>query len=129
MLSADGARRLRVVRDHLLANPNDFDWGEWCGTRCCIAGHLLKFQYESEDEYAGYDSAAAELLGLSPAEARPLFYGFENLPNSAVTDVVAGAKAIAAFLWEHGYPVQELTIPTPSAEQAQSLVAVDPHVD
>lgn len=34
------AALLRRVRDRILANPKKYDQDRWCGTECCIAGHI-----------------------------------------------------------------------------------------
>ena len=32
---------LEQVRDHIVANPEEYNQGHWCGTQHCIAGHTV----------------------------------------------------------------------------------------
>ena len=94
------------VREEILAHPELLDMREWCGTPCCIAGHLAK-----ESNHPGYTFAlATEILGLDEGEAynlfissfwpKPLLTRHINAENPAERAQVA-AEAIDWFISEY----------------------------
>lgn len=48
---------LRKVKDQILAHPTKYDQGEWCGTACCIAGHLAVAAGAVPVRRTGYDGS------------------------------------------------------------------------
>lgn len=54
--------------------PEEFDMANYCGTACCIAGHVLRDSAVPADKIAGkWDVAAAAILGLSEDQRLNLF--------------------------------------------------------
>lgn len=122
-LTVEGAQLLREVRDNLLAYPETFYWANWCGSRCCIAGHVALIVTAQRGRLIGYQTdighLAACALGFtsgSTRELHKLFYGWRHVVDGDVTvkdlqDVVYAAEVINAFLVEFGYPVEEPMVP------------------
>lgn len=67
---------LLEVRDRILAHPENYNQGSFCGTVCCIAGHMV---FAADGKYVEHEPAdgflmssyrvrdrAAELLGTDP---------------------------------------------------------------
>lgn len=129
-LTADGARRLREVRDYIVAHPDRFDMGQWYGTACCIAGHLAIQAGIADCDYVWCGTGpVSDLLGFGPDfilrgsghPLEPLFYN-----AMADTDPVYHAKQIDAFLWQYGYPpnaIESDPAQTLGAPQADVAVA------
>ena len=73
---------LNKVKAAILEHPDKFHMGSWCGTACCIAGHVVQIadpecmRIVMERRLPGYwiSDRAAELLELSNDEASRLFF-------------------------------------------------------
>lgn len=113
-LTADGARRLRQVRDHIMAHPGHFNMATWdCGTYACIGGYLCRFAGEQ-----GHNSDArlwlwekmgfSSNLGSTAHERHPLHALFFQFKDSETIDVNRAAERINAFLWQYGFPADEV---------------------
>lgn len=131
MLTNEGAQLLRKVREHIVAHPEQFNWGEWCGTRACIAGHILRCtgQQKRVGIDGGFSELAVKALGLQSDEdltdAHHLFYGFVTTED--VFDVTKAVAAINALLWKHGYPSEPfVAVLNDRSEEPVSVGAVDP---
>ncbi len=88
--------QLQRVVEHIEANPDELDMGQWaplrvfwdepCNTTCCIAGHTLllngfvpvgngvEFTPPGEHRAVNVRDTAAEILGLTPGQATSLFF-------------------------------------------------------
>jgi len=108
---------LKAVQAKLLAQPERFNMDHWCGSVCCVAGHVLEasgISTDGLDEWAANDiiQLAAMALDVSAGTAIQLFY-IDHWPDvlrerymdamdaSAYNRAaVAGADAIDWFLGE-----------------------------
>lgn len=71
-----------------------------CGTTLCIAGSAVYLNEGLEGlkklvraEYTGWDTKAAELLGLNPYESHLLFYTMDNQRAFDATNAIANGDA------------------------------------
>lgn len=114
MLTPTGAQLLRDVRDHIVAHPETFDWAEWRGTRCCIAGHLMRMSKRTRMNGEGFSEYASDLLGLSRTDTHELFYGYATSPVGGMAvryDIPHAVQCINDFLWRYGYPANPVADP------------------
>jgi hypothetical protein len=116
-LTPYGARLLREVRDHITAHPETFDWATWCGTRCCFAGHLGRL-LDIDPVCTTQIANAVGFLSSSPMQV--LFYGWGSLEE--MTDVAVAATRINEFLWQYGYPPEEVPGAPIQAERTERMI-------
>ena len=111
-LTPEGARLLRMARDRIVAHPETFHWGRFCGTRCCIAGQILIAHGGERFNRGDVEGLAAELLGFSSwGPCFSLFYGFKDADRF---DTRKAAAAIEAFLWAYRFPPNDLSPQQPA---------------
>lgn len=81
---------LQQVLDHITDNPETWDQTDWCGTSCCVAGHVALAQgwqrtnvhssrVRRDGEERSVSQVAREALGLTPDDAERLFDGGNSL--------------------------------------------------
>ena len=64
--------RLEMLAAHLEMLPSEeFDMDKWCGTACCIAGHVFKLASLKPTSFTAFK--AAQWLGSDYSTLRPLF--------------------------------------------------------
>lgn len=118
---------LRRAVDHIKAHPEDWDqerflpWPTSCGTRYCIAGHIVVLSGEFSGEFPAWlvngwsreDSVcqvARNLLGISNREAVRLFDASRTIADfelvierCSILDVLPEAPGELETLCEHGW--------------------------
>jgi hypothetical protein len=97
MLSKESIKRLRMVKEAILANPQYYRQEEWisaiepCGTTCCIAGwadylfngkkaHEARAKAELSNYMVSWEYVAAKALGLDYCQAHTLTYPGSGWP-------------------------------------------------
>lgn len=130
-ISPEGAQRLRDVRDYIVANPDEFDWSQWCGSRCCIGGHLARRFVPAELVGAlnnlGTGPVALRALGVAwiSADARTQWLLNDLLYGYAIADArdtALAAKKINYTLLAFGYPPDPVEAPVEA--RVEELVGV-----
>ncbi len=105
--------RLGAIRDYLIAPSTDREFGfnmagwrtpqtaeytdhleqhddHYCGTVCCIAG-LACSLYPNASKIGGWETQAADILGLTSEQASRLFYGGKNVLEEITAEQAAHA--------------------------------------
>lgn len=90
---------LKQVRDYIIAHPDSYNQGSWCGTKCCIAGHAAvlsgKVSREAVDAEAlsAVVDGAQSALRLSALQADRLFMDWpDQFPWASASDIPDGAE-------------------------------------
>lgn len=124
-LSPEGARRLRAVRDYIVAHPDEFAIQRWdCGTTACIGGHLVRMFHPTKVRFdRSHSGHISKQLGFADGAEHwehPLYALFFSTKAMKVDrDVQKAADHINRFLWQYGYPPNEVAAPdATSAELA-----------
>ena len=107
-------RLMRMTRDRILDNPSQYDQGEYCGTVCCIAGHMDILMFGRKAHSASRNNAfeivrrVCDAMGIDRRSEPDLFNGdFFGTPfNFAIVDAwraphgrrIASAKVGAAAI-------------------------------
>lgn len=121
ILTVEGAKLLREARDHIAQHPESFNWVNWCGSQCCISGHInlaldRRANKRDSDSWWAYSQVrAANALGFDDHHTVPvqnLFYGWRRQGDGAPTrddlvDVPYAIEVINVFLVKHGHPIDE----------------------
>ncbi len=107
--------RLTEVKRRITANPDSYDQAEWCGTACCIAGHLCAVVGRRLGPDEAYIAASVGNDAIGTAFGPWLFnasfsYGPEHIRELARADRQGGGRirpetacaAIDAYLEEIG---------------------------
>lgn len=118
---------LKKVRDYIAKYPEKYEQGEWCGTRCCIAGHAIvisgafrrhEISHPADNLYLlflerldrpTFMSSGAKILGLTQVQAHRLFaywpkrfsYEMDSASSMAARSRVA-VKRINHFIKTRG---------------------------
>jgi hypothetical protein len=117
-LTPAGAQLLRAARDQILAHPGEFDMNAWdCGTYACIGGWCERLMNKGKD-FCHSDSLS-ELCGFgrkhatdTPLNGLMFYWSPEDVRNPR-----AAARRINAFLWQYGYPPNEVEAVDPASQQ------------
>lgn len=97
---------LEKVRDYIAEHPDKYDQAQWCGTKCCIAGHAvaLSGKYEIDYDTATVDgelieTVARRLLRLTIDQANNLFlYWPEEFDAGWVSDPAKSIPAAVGYI-------------------------------
>lgn len=123
---AEAVRRLLAVRDHISAHPEEANERNWCGTDCCVAGHLVRQRWpDAEVGFSGelhgslgvevspgswveIEDAAASVIGFDRADMSngtgDLFYDFCDAPPGTPAHAEAMGKRIERFIRDNYLP-------------------------
>lgn len=111
ILSNDAKRLLRRVRNAILKNPETYNQKNWCGTDCCIAGHIVMLGikdgdidevdhingdvYKNGKTIGNTREYARKKLGLTPTLANKLFLipGCSDMPKNSGWNLFSGEYA------------------------------------
>lgn len=137
-LTAEGARLLRQVRDHILARPSTFRMDTWdCHTTACIGGHLARILKQQKGYPVLHEDVVNALGFRTMMTPKPVVGhlwvcdgdGYIDMSkpiaqlfymNMGDHDPQHAATRINSFLWHYGFPADEEVVP-PTLQQEEDL--------